>query len=240
MLFRSTVFMLTVRALLLRRRSLALLLAVATVPFFVVLNTLRGDLSPDVQAIIVGRLLITTVTPLVALVLAVTAIGDERESGTIVYLVTSRLSRMQVAGEKALAAVACAVVLLLPALLSIVYLGSRLGVGADNILRAVAGTVLVAAVYAAVFVAVGLVLRRALIAGIVYILIWEGAIATVAPSAERVSLTAWGRAITDGGLYGLEEGLVPTLSATSGGSLSNTLSTFKYSSALRPPSLNTA
>ena len=98
------------------------------------------------------------------------------------------------------AAVACAVVLLLPALLSIVYLGSRLGVGADNILRAVAGTVLVAAVYAAVFVAVGLVLRRALIAGIIYILVWEGAIATVAPSAERVSLTAWGRAISDGGL----------------------------------------
>ena len=139
-----TVFLLTARALLLRRRSLALLLAVATVPFFVVLNTLRGDLSPDVQAIIVGRLLITTVTPLVALVLAVTAIGGERESGTIVYLATSRLSRMQVAGEKALAAVVCAVVLLLPALVSIVYLGSRLGVGTDNILRAVAGSVLVA------------------------------------------------------------------------------------------------
>lgn len=31
-----------------------------------------------------------------------------------------------------------------------------------------------------------------------------------------MSLTAWGRAITDGGLYGLEDGLVPTLSATSG------------------------
>lgn len=211
-----TVFALTVRALLLRRRSLALLLAVGTVPFFVVLNTLRGDLTPDVQAIIVGRLLITTVTPLVALVLAVTAIGDERESGTIVYLATSRLSRMRVAAEKSLAAVVCALVLLVPALVSIVYLGSRLGVGTDNILRAVAGAALVAAVYAAVFVAVGLILRRALIAGIIYILVWEGAIATVAPSAERVSLTAWGRAITDGGLVDLEQGLVPTLSATSG------------------------
>lgn len=211
-----TVFTLTVRALLLRRRSLALLLAVATVPFFVVLNTLRGDLTPDVQAIIVGRLLITTVTPLVALVLAVTAIGDERESGTIVYLATSRVSRLRIAAEKCLAAIACALVLLLPALAAVVYLGLHLGTGTDNLLRALAGTALVAAVYAAVFVAVGLLLRRALIAGIVYILIWEGAIATVAPSAERVSLTAWGRAVTDGGLYGLQEGLVPTLSGTTG------------------------
>ena len=211
-----TVFALTVRALLLRRRSLALLLAVATVPFFVALNTLRGDLTPDVQAIIVGRLLISTVTPLVALVLAVTAIGDERESGTIVYLATSRLSRFRVAGEKSLAAVVCALALLSPALLSVVYLGVHLGIGWDNTLRGLVGTALVAAVYAAVFVAVGLLLRRALIAGIIYILVWEGAIATVAPSAERVSLTAWGRAISDGGLYGLQEGLAPTLSATSG------------------------
>ena len=211
-----TVFSLTVRALLLRRRSLALLLAVGTVPFFVVLNTLRGDLTPDVQAIIVGRLLLSTVTPLVALVLAVTAIGDERESGTIVYLATSRLSRLRVATEKTAAAVVCALVLLLPAFLSVLYLGNRLGIGTDNVLRGIAGTALVAAVYAAVFVAVGLVLRRALIAGIIYILVWEGAIATVAPSAERVSLTAWGRAIADGGLVGLTDGLVPTLQGPTG------------------------
>jgi ABC-2 type transport system permease protein len=207
---------LTIRALLLRRRSLALLLAVASVPFFVVLAIVRGDVTPDSQAIIVGRLLVTTVTPLVALVLAVTAIGDERESGTIVYLATARLSRIRVAAEKALAAIVCAVVLLSPALAAVAYFGVHLGVGVDNILRGVLGTILVAAVYAAVFVAVGLLLKRALVAGIVYVLIWEGAIATVAPSAERFSLTAWGRAITDGGLSPLEDGLVPTLSAQTG------------------------
>jgi len=207
---------LTIRALLLRRRSLALLLPVASVPFFVALGIVRGDVTPDSQAIIVGRLLVTTVTPLVALVLAVTAIGDERESGTIVYLATARLSRIRVAAEKALAAIACSVVLLSPALLAAAYFGVHLGVGVDNILRGVLGTILVAAVYAAVFVAVGLLLKRALVAGIVYVLIWEGAIATVAPSAERFSLTAWGRAITDGGLSPLEDGLVPTLSAQTG------------------------
>lgn len=207
---------LTIRALLLRRRSLALLLPVASVPFFVVLAIVRGDVTPDSQAIIVGRLLVTTVTPLVALVLAVTAIGDERESGTIVYLATARLSRIRVAAEKALAAIVCAVALLSPALVAVAYFGVHLGVGVDNILRGVLGTILVAAVYAALFVAVGLLLKRALVAGIVYVLIWEGAIATVAPAAERFSLTAWGRAITDGGLSPLEDGLVPTLSAQTG------------------------
>jgi len=206
----------TVRALLLRRRSLALLLPVASVPFFVILAYLQGDVTPDSQAIIVGRLLLTTVTPLVALVLAVTAISDERESGTIVYLATARLSRLRIAAEKALAAVLCTVVLLLPALVAVAWFGSHLGVGTDNILRGLAGTILVAAVYACVFVAVGLLLKRALVAGIVYILIWEGAISAVAPSAERFSLTAWGRAISDGGLSPLEDGLTPTLTSTTG------------------------
>jgi ABC-2 type transport system permease protein len=74
----------------------------------------------------------------------------------------------------------------------------------------------VATVYSAVFVMVGLLLRRALVVGILYILVWEGAIATIAPSAERFSMTAWGRGITDGGIYGLTPDLVPTLGASTG------------------------
>ncbi len=211
-----TITRLTFRALLWRRRSLALLLPVASVVFFVVLGIIRGDVSPDSQAIIVGRLLVTTVAPLVALVLAVTAIGDERESGTIVYLATSRLPRYRIVAEKILAATLAAIVLLLPAFVAIAVFGSHLGVGSENIARGIGGTALVVLAYASVFSMVGLLLKRALVAGIVYILIWEGAIATVAPSAERFSLTAWGRAITDGGIYGLDAGLVPTLTANTG------------------------
>jgi len=211
-----TITRLTLRALVWRRRALALLLPVASVVFFVVLGIVRGDVSPDSQAIIVGRLLVTTVAPLVALVLAVTAIGDERESGTIVYLATSRLSRYRIVAEKVLAATLAALLLLLPAFVAIAVFGSHLGVGTDNILRGIAGAALVVIAYAAVFTTLGLLLKRALVAGIVYILIWEGAIATVAPSAERFSLTAWGRAMTDGGIYGLESDLVPTLAAGTG------------------------
>lgn len=211
-----TITRLTIRALLLRRRSLALLLPVLSVPLFVGIAIVRGDVSPDSQAIIAGRLLVTTVAPLVALVLAVTAIGDERESGTIVYLATARLSRLRVVAEKTLAAAICAAILLLPALLSIAVLGDHLGVGTDNVARGIAGTLLVAVVYAAVFVTVGLLLKRALVAGVIYILVWEGAIATVAPAAERFSMTAWGRAISDGGIYGLQTDLRPTLDPTTG------------------------
>ncbi len=211
-----TVTLLTIRALLLRRRSLALLLPVLSVPLFAGIAIVRGDVSPDNQAIIIGRLLVTTVAPLVALVLAVTAIGDERESGTIVYLATARISRLRVVAEKTLAAAACAAILLIPALITIVVLGDHLGIGATNILRGVLGTLLVATVYAAVFITVGLLLKRALVAGVIYILVWEGAIATIAPSAERFSMTAWGRAITDGGIVGLSSDLQPTLDPTTG------------------------
>ena len=211
-----TVTRLTIRALLLRRRSLALLLPILSVPLFAVIAIVRGDASVDSQAIIVGRLLVTTVAPLVALVLAVTAIGDERESGTIAYLATARISRLRIVAEKVLAATVCAAILLVPAFAAIAVLGSHLHVGVVDIVRGIVGTLLLAAAYAAVFVAVGLVLRRALVAGIIYVLVWEGAIATVAPSAERVSLAAWGRAITDGGLVGLQDGLRPTLDGAMG------------------------
>lgn len=211
-----TVTRLTIRALLLRRRSLALLLPVLSVPLFAAIAIVRGDAAVDSQAIIVGRLLVTTVAPLVALVLAVTAIGDERESGTIVYLATARISRLRIVAEKILAATVCAAVLLLPAFIAIGVLGAHLAVGGGSIARGIAGTLLVALAYAAVFVAVGLVLRRALVAGIIYVLVWEGAIATVAPSAERVSMAAWGRAITDGGLVGVQDALRPTLDGAQG------------------------
>ncbi len=207
---------LTIRALVLRRRALALLAAVGSVPFFATLAIVQGDITPDAQAEIVGNLLVTTIAPLVALVLAATAIGDERESGTIVYLATARLSRLRVAAEKALAAAVAAVILLSPALVAVAVLGTHLGIGAGNVARGIAAAALVTVAYAAVFTAVGLVLRRALVAGILYVLIWEGAIATVAPSAERISLTAWARAIANGGLFGLDRDLAPTLSASTG------------------------
>ena len=47
-----TVTLLTIRALLFRRRSLALLLPVLSVPVFVAIAIVRGDVSPDSQAII--------------------------------------------------------------------------------------------------------------------------------------------------------------------------------------------
>ena len=211
-----TVTRLTVRALLLRRRAFALLLPILSVPLFAAIAILRGDTVPDSQAIIVGRLLVTTVAPLVALVLAATAVGDERETGTIAYLATARIARVRIVAEKALASTIVAAVLMIPAFVALAVLGAHLGVGAGNVLRGIAGTLLVTAAYAAAFTALGLVLRRALVAGIVYVLVWEGAIATVAPSAERVSLAAWGRAISDGGIVGLQPDLQPTLGGLAG------------------------
>jgi len=204
-----TVTRITLRALLLRRRTFALLVAVAAVVFFAALAIVRGDVTPDTQAIVAGRLLLSTIAPLIAIVLAVTAIGDERESGTIVYLATAPRDRYAIVAEKTLAATLAALILLLPAFMAILVLSSHLGIGLTNGLRGVAATALVVAANTAIFVAVGLLLRRALVAGIIYVLVWEGAIATVAPSAARLSVTAWGRAISDGGIFGLSADLVP-------------------------------
>jgi len=45
-----------------------------------------------------------------------------------------------------------------------------------------------ALLYSAVFVALSLVTRRALVAGLVYVVVWEGIIATQAPGARYLSV----------------------------------------------------
>ena len=49
--------------------------------------------------------------------------------------------------------------------------------------------------YCAVAAWLSLVTRRPVVIGVLYILLWEGSIATFAASADRLSIAAYGRAI---------------------------------------------
>ena len=75
----------------------------------------------------------------------------------------------------------------------VIALGDR--VSAGRILWPLLGVALSALCYCAVTSWLSMASRRPVVIGALYILLWEGSIATFAASADRFSIAAYGRAI---------------------------------------------
>lgn len=190
------IYRLTLRSILDGRKVLALI-ALALVPIIAaIVFSAAGEIDPRIfWARLLQRLLIPTVTAFVAVVLGAGAIGDEREDGTILYLVATPLSRLSLVVTKVLASWTATMMLLTPAVVvaGLISLGSR--ADAAEILWPLLGVALSALCYCAVTAWLSLLSRRPVVIGVLYILLWEGSIATFAASADRFSIAAYGRAL---------------------------------------------
>ena len=135
------------------------------------------------------------ITSLISLIVGVSAIGDEREDGTILYLAATPLPRLGIVIAKILAAWTVCVALLVP---SVVVCGlfALTGDVTFGVLAWPAfGVALASLAYCAFGGWLSLQVRRPIVIGVVYILLWEGSIATYAASADRLSIAAYGRAL---------------------------------------------
>jgi ABC-2 type transport system permease protein len=173
-----------------------------------------SETPTQVYATLMETILVPSVAALVSLVLGASAIGDERDDGTIVYLAATPLPRRSIVTAKLAAGWVSACVLLLPgaALCLAFSLGTEASVRAWVwSLVAVAAT---AAAYTSVFGLLSLALRRPVVVGFLYILFWEGSIASVAPSATRLSIASYGRKLVAEGIPGADTFNVPDVSST--------------------------
>ena len=144
---------------------------------------------------LVQQLFVPTVAALISLVFGVSAFGDEREDGTILYLVATPQPRLELVVAKIAAAWAAALILLVPSLVlerpsqsaqrrhrRADRLAARgRGAGEPGLLRRLGAG---CRCYS----------RRPIVIGVLYILLWEGSIATFAASAAKLSISAYGRA----------------------------------------------
>jgi ABC-2 type transport system permease protein len=191
------VFALTLRSLLLQRRTIVLgLVAAAPVLMALVYAIARSPGSHDhsFYSDLVQQLFVPTVASLISLVFGVSAFGDEREDGTILYLVATPQPRLELAVAKIAAAWAAALIVLVPSLVASGLLSLRGGVSAGLIGWPLLGVVLASLAYCAAAVLLSLYTRRPIVIGVLYILLWEGSIATFAASAAKLSISAYGRA----------------------------------------------
>lgn len=209
-----TLISLMLRGVLTGRRTVVLAV-LAVLPVIAAVATTMGEVEAETAwARLVQRLLIPVIVAFVAVVIGAGTVADQRDDGTILYLVATPLRRTTLALCAVLASWAAAMAIIVPSLVlsGAIALGNE--ISAAGILWPLAGAALAALAYCAGGVLAAMLVRQPVVAAVLYILLWEGTVATWTPSAEQLSIAAYGRAIA---VRGIEPVNAPDVGALAGG-----------------------
>jgi ABC-2 type transport system permease protein len=185
-----TIAWITLRSALGRRR--ALLYAIPPLILIGVSAALRLSHPPaGWPAHILGGFGFSVVLPLTALIIGTSVLGAEVDDGTVVHLLATPVPRRVIVATKFAVAVAVTMVFAaVPELLAgLIASGPRLGLGLF------AGAVVATVIYTALFVCLSTATSRALVAGLAYVVIWEGVAANVIGGARILSISHYGLAV---------------------------------------------
>jgi len=170
--------------------ALLLLSLTATVAGFAVGTA--DSATIDEAAAVIANLGFAVVVPVVCLVFAGGAIGDLRDDKTLVYLWLRPMHRWPIVVGAALAAFTMATPIILPAVVAAAALtGAGNGLVGATLLATVVGVV----TYTSIFTMLGVWLKRHIVWGLAYILIWEGFIALGGPGVAQFAIRTYTRSI---------------------------------------------
>lgn len=144
------------------------------------------------------QLLAPTVIPLATLILATNVLGNEIADRTLPYLFLKPLSRGRIVLEKYLGAVfltGIAFAIGLIAAWAIVDVSRPSDVTSTMLAALLIGAACAILAYGALFLLVSLVIPRALIVGIIYILLWESALARFIPGVKLLSIRHFSQSV---------------------------------------------
>jgi ABC-2 type transport system permease protein len=203
-----TVFDLSLDGMIWSRRSLLMGLLVAlpallAVVYRIVLATDAHvhALPPlDLYAVFVAIFWVRNVLPVAALFHATSLIADEVEGRTLTYLLTRPLTRPAILAGKFLAYLATALGVALPAVVVTFFLlapargWSGVGAAVPDLLRDLGVVALALLAYGALFTLLGVLLRRPVIPGLLFLFGWE-LLANLPGYLPRLTLTAWLRSL---------------------------------------------
>jgi ABC-2 type transport system permease protein len=192
----------TMRGMLGRRRALLLVLLAAPLLVLAIVFRSLGFTHDDVPVTVLRLYGLGTLLPLVALIAGTGVFSPEIDDGTIVYLLSKPLGRPEIVHTKLAVAIGMTVLgTAVPMLVAaLILVGPSGGLAVGMTVATVAGAI----AYCAIFVLIGIATRHAVIAGLVYALIWESVIGQYVPGARLLSVQQWalsvGAAFTDGRL----------------------------------------
>jgi ABC-type transport system involved in multi-copper enzyme maturation permease subunit len=219
------VFDLSLDGMVFSRRSLLMaLLVAAPAPFAIlyrILSATHGQpISPsDLYAGLVMVFWIRNVLPLAALFYATSLIADEVEGRTLTYLLTRPLTRSAIFVGKFAAYLATTFTLAMPAAVVTFFIlmtaegAPPLGAAAADLVRDLGVMLLTLVAYGALFGLLGVLLKRPVIPGLVFLYGWE-LLVNLPGYLPRLTLTAWLRSLVrhrpaEEGLAGLFQQALP-------------------------------
>lgn len=181
----------TFRQLLGRRRTLLLVLLSMLPVLLAIAFRVSGQEGVErFTRRVFDTITLTILLPLVAILFGAGAFGAEIDEGTVIYLLAKPVPRWIVVGAKVFTAMALAIFLTgtstaLAGLIDMVPAGSD---GVSATLAQTLGVVVGSACYVSLFLALSLFTRRALVIGIGYMLVWEGALSSLLPGIANLSI----------------------------------------------------
>jgi ABC-2 type transport system permease protein len=183
------IFALTLRQLLTRRSTL-LLLGLAMLPVLVAMVYRLSSTGEDPERFMVRVvgvwLVLTTVLPLTAVLFGTSVLGDELEDGTAVYLLTKPIPRWQILLPKVAAAWLMTSAF---GITSVLVAAALTGAGESQTIAGIAAALALGALaYCTLFAMLSLVTTHALIAGLVFVFIWEGAMGGIFEGVRYLSI----------------------------------------------------
>lgn len=184
-----TVIRLTMRGLLGRRRAVLLLILPAVLLGLAGLTRWASGGTPDASAQLAGQFAMGTLLPLMCLLISTGVIGAEIDDGSIVYMLAKPIPRRTIVLSKLAVALGAAFVFaVLPTIVAVEIAGDD---GGRLALAFGVSTALAALAYTALFVALSVVTRNAVILGLLYALLWETVLGGYVPGIRAVSVRQW-------------------------------------------------
>lgn len=196
-----SVYVLTLRQLSGRWR-LTIMTVLAALPVIITVLLLWEDNTDSVrqfETAILGAMLAGSIIPLVVLAIAAAAFGNEVEDKTLANLTTSPVPRWRIALPKLLGTITVAgPFIALSALLTahVAFLGDGRATIAIT-----AAAIAAVAMYASLFVWLGLVSSQAIGIGLLYIVVWEGFFSGFVEGVRMLSIRHYAIAL----MHGLDE-----------------------------------
>lgn len=167
---------------------------------YLALNLLIGLSVPGdedkrvIAAGIAAGLGLSIVVPIVALTAVTRLITAEADDGSILYLVTKPIARINIVATKyvvALGTVVAAGVLVL-------FLGALCYGTVDVAAAAAVGGLVTGIAFAGIFVVLGFIFKRSVVASLVYFILIDNLLFNLVPGLKWISASGWGYATTIG------------------------------------------
>ncbi len=172
-------------------RGRVILIILATALFAILGRIARGEPDPTEAVVEILALLGQgLIIPVICLLLGSGSMGDWHNDETLVYVWLRPVRRIVVAAAATAAAITVTIpATVLPMLAAVILSGET---GGGVLWGTLASTFSITIAYTAVFTLLGLLVRKPLPFGLIYVFVWELFISRTAEGAQRLSINSYG------------------------------------------------